>query len=47
MDPFDWMIGDTIEHLAQVILGIEHVQLGGLCRAPNYADRTWFPQSWL
>jgi hypothetical protein len=38
------MIGDAGEHVAQIGLGIETVQLGGLCRPPNYAERMRFPQ---
>ena len=30
MDPFDRMFGDTIQHLAQIVLRIEAIQLGGL-----------------
>ncbi len=30
MDPLDRMFCDTLQHLAQVVLGIEHVQLCGL-----------------
>jgi hypothetical protein len=39
MDPFDRMFSDSLQHLTQVILGIERMQLGGLgqrvdCRCP-------------
>jgi hypothetical protein len=30
MDPFDRMIGDPFQHLAQVVLGVEAVELGRL-----------------
>jgi hypothetical protein len=30
IDPFDWMIGNPANHLAQIILWIEAVQRGGL-----------------
>jgi hypothetical protein len=35
------MIGDAGDDVAQVTLGIEPVQLRGLCRPPNYAERLW------
>jgi hypothetical protein len=41
------MIGDLCQDSGQVGLGIDAVHLAGLCRPPNYAERTWFPQSWL
>jgi hypothetical protein len=43
VDPFDRIVSDPIMNLAQVVLGIEAVQFGGLCRAPNYAERLIFP----
>ena len=30
MHPPDWMIGDAFEDLAQVVLGIELIEPGGL-----------------
>jgi hypothetical protein len=38
------MIGDAGEHVAQIGLGVDAVELGGLCRLPNYAERAGFPQ---
>jgi len=46
MDPFDRMIGDPFQHLAQIILGVEAVELCRLCRPPNYAELACFSQSW-
>jgi hypothetical protein len=37
-DAVDGMIGDALDHLPQIGLGIEAVRLGGLCRSPNYAE---------
>jgi len=37
------MVGDTADDLAQVSFGIDAVKLGGLCRAPNYAEQSSFP----
>jgi hypothetical protein len=34
------MIGDALDDMSQIGLGIESVRLGGLCRAPNYAEWT-------
>jgi hypothetical protein len=44
VDAVDRVIGDAGEHVAQVTLRIETIHLGGLCRAPNYAERACFPQ---
>jgi hypothetical protein len=38
------MIGDASEHVAHISFGIEAVELGGLCRPPNYAELGRFPQ---
>jgi hypothetical protein len=46
MDPFDRMISDPFQHLAQIILWVEAVELCRLCRPPNYAERARFPQKW-
>jgi hypothetical protein len=35
MDPLDRMFGDTLEHLAQVVFGIEGIQL---CRFGQRVD---------
>jgi hypothetical protein len=40
-DAIDWMTGDAAEHLVQKGFGIEPIELGGLCRPPNYAERFW------
>jgi hypothetical protein len=29
------------EHIAQVGVGLDVIQLAGLCRPPNYAERFW------
>jgi hypothetical protein len=33
------MIGDPGQHIGEPGLGIDAVELGGLCRPPNYAER--------
>jgi ferritin-like metal-binding protein YciE len=38
-DAVDGMIGDAVDDVAQIGLGIEAVRLGGLCRTPDYAER--------
>jgi hypothetical protein len=38
------VVGDAGEHVGKVVLRIEAVELGGLCRPPNYAERARFPQ---
>jgi hypothetical protein len=41
------MFGDAGQDVGEPGLGIDVVELGGLCRAPNYAERVRFPQySW-
>jgi hypothetical protein len=40
------MVSDPGKHLAQVVFGVEAVQLGGLCRLPNYAELACFSQNW-
>jgi hypothetical protein len=35
---------DASEHVGQPCLWIDVVQLGRLCRPPNYAERVRFPQ---
>jgi hypothetical protein len=37
------MIGDALDHVQQIGLGIEAVHLSGLCRPPDYAERVRFP----
>jgi hypothetical protein len=32
MDPLDRMFSDTLQHLAQIVLGIEDIELRGLCQ---------------
>jgi hypothetical protein len=39
VDPVNRVIRATPEHLAQIRLGINAVELRHLCRAPNYVDR--------
>jgi hypothetical protein len=35
------VIVDASEHVSEPRLRVEVVQFGGLCRAPNYAERFW------
>lgn len=42
IDLVDGVIGDAREHVAKVGFGIDAVQLGRLCRAPDYAERVLF-----
>ena len=37
-------VGDAAEHVGEPGLRIDVVELGGLCRPPNYAERARFPQ---
>jgi hypothetical protein len=37
----------AVQHAGEISLGVETVELCSLCRPPNYAEWTWFPQSWL
>jgi hypothetical protein len=41
------VIGQAGEHVGEPGLGIDVVELGGLCRSPNYAERARFPQDSL
>jgi hypothetical protein len=38
------MIGQPSEHIGEPGAGIDVVELGGLCRPPDYAERARFPQ---
>jgi len=38
------VVGGSDEHVGKVVLRVETVELGGLCRSPNYAERDRFPQ---
>jgi hypothetical protein len=38
------MIGKSGEHVGEPGTRIDIVEFGGLCRAPNYAEWTRFPQ---
>ncbi len=40
------VVGDALDHAAQVGLRVEAVQLGGLCRLLNYAERISFLHKW-
>jgi len=40
------MTGDVFQHLVQVILGIEAIELGCLCRPSDYAER-FLNDTWL
>jgi hypothetical protein len=44
VEPVHGMIVDAAEHIGEPSLGIKVVELGRLCRAPNYAERACFPQ---
>ena len=41
VDSVDRVIGDARDDVAQVGFWVEPVELGGLCRPPNYAERFW------
>jgi hypothetical protein len=41
------MRGNAKEHIRESRLRINAIHFRRLCRAPNYAERAWFPQSWL
>jgi hypothetical protein len=34
-------LGHAVDHVGHVSLGIDFVELGRLCRLPNYAERFW------
>jgi hypothetical protein len=38
VDAVDGMVCDAAQHLAQVPLGVQPIELGRLRRAPNYAE---------
>jgi hypothetical protein len=40
----DRVVGDAHEHVGEPGLRIDVVELGRLCRAPNYAARARFPE---
>jgi hypothetical protein len=40
-NPPDWMIWEPGEHVGEPGARINIVELGGLCRPPNYAERFW------
>jgi hypothetical protein len=37
-DPLGWMIGQAREHVSEPCLRIDVVELGSLCRIPDYAE---------
>ena len=43
VDAVDAVLGDALEHGAQVGLRVQPVELRGPCRPPNYAERPRFP----
>jgi hypothetical protein len=43
-DPLGGIIGQARQHVVEPGLRIDIVELGGLCRLPNYAERARFPQ---
>jgi hypothetical protein len=38
------MIWESGEHVGEPGTGVDVVELGGLCRSPNYAEWVRFPQ---
>ena len=38
IDTIDGMIGDASHDVTKPCLGVDAVELGGLCRPPNYAE---------
>ena len=46
MEPRGRMVGHAAQYISQPGAWIEAVQLGRLCRPPNYAERARFPQKW-
>lgn len=42
MEVLDVVIVDAGEHVGEPSLRIDVVELGGLCRPPNYAERIWY-----
>jgi hypothetical protein len=43
-DPFGGMIGQSRQNIGEPGLRVDVVELGGLCRPPNYAECARFPQ---
>jgi len=43
VDPSDRMVGQLGEHVGEPGARIDVVELGGLCRPVNYAERSRFP----
>jgi hypothetical protein len=37
----DLVIGDPGQHIGEPSLRIDVIELGGLCRPPNYAEQFW------
>jgi len=44
VDPLGGMILQSCQDVGEPGLRVEVVELGGLCRLPNYAERAGFPQ---
>ena len=44
VDAVDWVVGDAFQYMAQICLRVDPVELGRLCRPPNYAESGPFPQ---
>jgi hypothetical protein len=40
------MIGDAGEQVGEIVLRVETVELGALCRPPDYAERFWKDSPW-
>ena len=43
-DTFGRMISNAADDVVQIGLGINAIEFGSLCRAPNYAEWPHFPQ---
>ena len=38
------VVGDAAQHVGEPSLRVDAIELGGLCRLPNYAERARFLQ---
>ena len=44
VNTLDGVIRQAGQHVGEPSLRVDTVELGGLCRPPNYAERACFPQ---
>jgi len=44
VDTLGWMVRQTGQHVGEPSLWIDVIELGALCRPPNYAEPRRFPQ---